>query len=135
MEERTIVEKIVSRELPAAIVYDSEQVIAFADHDPINFGHLLIAPTKPYKTFLDLPEAVFLEIHEVARDLYRRLEAKYQPDGIGFMQNNGTYPDFNALDHYHLHILPRFKGDQFGWKTSELGIQAIESLQASVNDL
>ncbi|GAD03592.1 HIT family protein [Agarivorans albus] len=135
MEESTIVEKIVSRELPAAIVYESDAVIAFADHDPINFGHILIAPKKPYKTFLELPAEVFGEINEVAKDLYKRLEAKYSPDGIGFMQNNGTYPDFNALDHYHLHIFPRFKGDKYGWVTSEIGIQTVKSLRESIADL
>jgi len=122
----TIVENIVSRELPAAIIFESENVIAFADHDPINIGHILIAPKKPFKTLLDLPENIELEINEIARDLYKRLEEKYSPDGIGFMQNNGTYPDLNALDHYHLHIFPRFLGDKYGWVTSEIGIQSVE---------
>ncbi|TPA52599.1 HIT domain-containing protein, partial [Vibrio parahaemolyticus] len=37
----TIVEQIVNREIDSVIVYESDQVIAFADHDPINFGHIL----------------------------------------------------------------------------------------------
>ncbi|MQC53389.1 HIT family protein, partial [Vibrio parahaemolyticus] len=30
----TIVEQIVNREIDSVIVYESDQVIAFADHDP-----------------------------------------------------------------------------------------------------
>jgi len=48
------------------------------------------------------------------------------------LQNNG---EFNELSHYHLHIFPRFEGDQFGWKSSELGIQSMEKLRESLKNL
>ena len=128
----TIVEKVVSREIEAVIVYESDNVIAFADHNPINFGHILICPTPPYANYIDLPEGVLTEIHSVARQVYRRIEEAFKPDGISFLQNNG---DFNELSHYHLHIFPRFEGDQFGWLSSELGIQSIERLHESLKHL
>lgn len=128
----TIVEQIVSRELEAVIVYESEHVIAFADHDPINFGHILICPTYPYASFVDLPEKITNEINLVAKDLYRRIDKLFKPDGISFLQNNGT---FNELSHYHLHIFPRFKDDKFGWKSSGLGIQTIEKLAEALKDI
>lgn len=128
----TIVEKIVSREIEAVIVYESDDVIAFADHNPINFGHVLICPTHPYTNYIDLPEGVLTEIHSVARQVYRRIEEAFKPDGISFLQNNG---EFNELSHYHLHIFPRFEGDQFGWQSSELGIQSMEKLRESLKHL
>lgn len=131
----TIVEQIVNREIDAVIVYESDRVIAFADHDPINFGHILICPKLPYRTFIDLPEPVFLEISDVARDLYQRIEAKFHPNGISLMQNNGEAPYFNELDHYHLHIFPRFHDDKFGWVSSELGIQTVDTLRESLKGL
>lgn len=128
----TLVEQIVSREIEAVIVYESAKVIAFADHDPINFGHLLISPTLPYENFIDVPEPVFAEINAVARSLYLRLDAKFSPDGISFIQNNGK---FNDLGHYHLHVFPRFDGDKFGWRSSQLGIQNINDLRQSLAGL
>ena len=128
----TIVEKIVRREMEAVIVYESDDVIAFADHNPINFGHILICPTHPYTNYIDLPEGVLTETHSVARQVYRRIEEAFKPDGISFLQNNGA---FNELSHYHLHIFPRFEGDQFGWQSSELGIQSIEKLHEPLKHL
>ncbi len=128
----TIVERICKGELEAAIVYQSEQVIAFADHDPINFGHVLICPVKPYHSLPDLPDAVHHEIQRVAKCLYAAIDAKYSPAGISFIQNNGAC---NELDHYHLHIFPRFNDDQFGWTCSEIGIQSIDSLRESMQGL
>ncbi|WP_462160586.1 HIT family protein [Pseudoalteromonas maricaloris] len=103
----TVVEQIVARNIEAVIVYESEQVIAFADHDPINFGHILICPKSPYETLLQVPESILAEIHRVARDLYVRIERKFSPDGITLVQNNGH---FNELSHYHLHIFPAISG-------------------------
>jgi histidine triad (HIT) family protein len=125
----TIVEQIVAREIDAAIIYESEKVIAFADHDPINLGHILICPIHPYETFIDLPSEVHEEIAYVAKDLYRRLENLFKPDGISFIQNNGK---FNDLSHYHLHIFPRFHGDGFGWQSSNIGVQSIDKLRHSL---
>ncbi|WP_283130894.1 HIT family protein [Enterovibrio norvegicus] len=125
----TIIEQIVARELDAVIVYESPDVIAFADHEPINAGHLLIAPVRPYQTFIELPEHINDEIQRVAKDLYQRIENLYSPDGITFMQNNGA---FNDLGHYHLHIFPRFEEDGFSWVSTNLGVQSIETLKKSL---
>ncbi len=64
----TIVEKIVAREIDTVIVCKSEFVIAFADHDPINLGNILICPIQPYESFIDLPRVIHNEINDVAKD-------------------------------------------------------------------
>lgn len=128
----TLVEQIASRELDAVIVYESERVIAFADHEPINFGHIIIAPKYPYASFIDLPDDIISEINQVAKLLYNRIESKFSPNGISFIQNNG---EFNDLSHYHLHIFPRFEGDGFGWTSASSGVQSIEVLQESLAGL
>ncbi|WP_221076775.1 HIT family protein [Agarivorans aestuarii] len=60
----TLVERIVRREVEAVIIHESENVIAFADHDPINFGHILICPVKPYESFIELTDEVHDEIQK-----------------------------------------------------------------------
>lgn len=122
----TIVEQIVAGDIPAAIVYQSPTVIAFMDHDPINEGHILICPVAPICNFPDVPEPVMQEIYRVAKALYRQLETKYQPEGISFIQNNGHC---NELDHFHLHIFPRLKGDGFAWSSYGLGQQETDQLR------
>ncbi|MNG37618.1 hypothetical protein D3C84_1250300 [compost metagenome] len=36
----------------------------------------------------------------------------FQPDGITICQNGGK---FNYLNHYHMHLIPRYEGDGFTW--------------------
>ena len=80
----------------------------------------------PFCDFIDVPEDVMAEVLTVARDIYRKIVKKYSPDGITFMQNNGSC---NELGHYHLHIFPRFENDGFGWLCSEIGVQDIKQLE------
>jgi len=36
----------------------------------------------------------------------------FKPHGVTTCANGGK---FNELSHYHLHIIPRYKGDGFTW--------------------
>src|SRR5258706_345640 len=43
----TLFEKIVSRQIPAQIVYEDDRVLAFRDVNPQAPTHILIVPKKP----------------------------------------------------------------------------------------
>lgn len=53
----TIFAKIISGELPAAIVYQDDLVTAFRDIQPLAPTHILIVPNKTIATSNDLTEA------------------------------------------------------------------------------
>ncbi|WP_373467403.1 HIT family protein [Serratia fonticola] len=53
-----IVYSISSRILDSYIIYESEVVICFFDHMPINDGHILICPKEHYDNIMDLPEDI-----------------------------------------------------------------------------
>lgn len=42
--------------------------------------------------------------------LSKVIKELYHPDGITICQNGGV---FNELTHYHMHIVPRYKGQSF----------------------
>src|SRR5262245_42542014 len=44
---KTLFEKIIAREIPATIVYEDDQVLAFRDIKPQAPVHVLIIPKKP----------------------------------------------------------------------------------------
>jgi hypothetical protein len=49
MQEKTIFQKIIDREIPATIVYEDEKLCAFLDINPIQKGHVLLVPKEPYQ--------------------------------------------------------------------------------------
>lgn len=52
----TIFSKIIAREIPAKIIYEDDQVLAFHDIDPKAPVHFLVIPKKPIATLNDLTE-------------------------------------------------------------------------------
>ena len=53
----TIFNKIINREIPADIIYETDDVIAFKDVNPVASTHVLIIPKKNIPTLNDIQEA------------------------------------------------------------------------------
>lgn len=47
--------KIVNKEIPANIVYEDDQFLAFLDINPLSPGHTLVIPKKHYRWVWDIP--------------------------------------------------------------------------------
>jgi histidine triad (HIT) family protein len=109
---KTLFERIIARELPASIVYEDDQVVAFRDIRPQAPVHVLIVPRKPIPRIADARTEdqpalghLLLKAAEVADKL-----GLTQP-GFRLVFNNG--PDAGeAVPHLHCHILG---GRPLGW--------------------
>lgn len=100
----TLFEKIIQREIPADIVYEDDQVLAFKDINPAAPTHVLVIPKKAIPRVAEAdPEdqlllgRLLLKAAEVAKTL--KLE-----NGFRLVINNG--PDGGeSVPHMHCHIL------------------------------
>ena len=109
---KTLFERIVAREIPAAIVYEDELVLAFQDIKPQAPTHVLIVPKKPIPRMTEATAEdqrvighLLLKAAEVARQL------GVAKSGFRLVFNNG--PDAGeAVPHLHCHILG---GRPMGW--------------------
>lgn len=106
----TIFTKIINREIPAEILYESDSVIAIIDIMPIHFGHALIIPKKEYKNFLEVPEAELGNLMTVTQRVARALVQAFDLEGFNFFANNGEVAGQSVL-HFHIHVTPRYKDD------------------------
>lgn len=108
----TIFSKIINREIPADIVYEDDDVVAFKDINPQAPVHVLIVPRKPIPTLDDLqPEDASL----VAK-LYLAAQHIAREQGIA-EAGYRTLINCNAeggqvVFHLHLHLLG---GRTMGW--------------------
>ena len=122
--------KIVEKKLESNIVYESNNIIAFLDIDPINEGHVLIVPKKHYLDIEELPKNILEEIMELSQKTVRALKKIYNPSGYSIMQNGGK---FNDIGHFHLHIFPRYQNDGFGWKCNESTINVSKEISDKIS--
>jgi histidine triad (HIT) family protein len=101
---KTLFEKIVAREIPAAIVYEDDSVLAFRDIHPQAPTHILIVPKKLIPRIAEaeaddqkLLGHLLLKASEVAKQL--DLETGYR-----LVINNGA-DGGETVPHLHVHIL------------------------------
>jgi histidine triad (HIT) family protein len=105
--------RILQGEMPAAKVFEDEQVLAFLDVFPQSRGHTLVVPKIQARNLLDIdPEALSALIVRVQR-VASAVRKALQPDGITLSQFNGTAGG-QTVFHLHFHIIPRWQGQPLG---------------------
>lgn len=95
---------------PVNVVYENDYVCCILDIEPHSEGHTLILPKKHYKELEELDFETAYEIMTASMTISKALKKLVNPDGITICQNGGTFDD---LTHYHMHVIPRFKGEPF----------------------
>ena len=108
----TIFSKIIRKEIPAQIVYEDDEVLAFRDINPQAPVHILIIPKKQIATLNDLrPEDAPLigKLYLVAGQLAS--EMGFAEDGYRTVFNCNSHGG-QEVYHLHLHLLA---GRQMNW--------------------
>lgn len=102
--------KIINGELPSYKVYENDNTLAFLDINPVNPGHTLVVPKKHAHNIFDISPEDWAAVTETARVLSIAIEKALEADGVNIAMNNREHAG-QVVDHPHLHIIPRFKGD------------------------
>lgn len=101
---------LANKNLPVQVVFEDEYVCCFLDHEPFNEGHIMILPKKHVYDLEELDENTANSIMKASILSSKALKKQFNPDGITICQNGGV---FNELTHYHMHVVPRYKGQSF----------------------
>jgi len=78
---------------------------------PYTSGHLMIAPNKHTSQLSELDESAADEMWRLARSVESIFTKIYRPDGLNIGMNLGEAAGAGIVDHLHLHMLPRWRGD------------------------
>ena len=102
--------KIANGEIPTNTVYEDADFRVILDANPANPGHSLVLPKKHGADIFELDEETVAKAHAVARKTAEAVKAAVNADGVNILQNNGAAA-WQSVMHYHIHVIPRFKGD------------------------
>lgn len=105
--------RIVAGSAPASVVYRDDDVFAFMDIRPFNVGHVLVVPVHHAAYLADLDLDVGGKLFRIAQqiaDATRR--SGIRCEGINLFLADGAIAGQEVF-HTHLHVIPRFDGDEF----------------------
>ncbi len=106
--------KILVGEAEGSFVYRDEVCAAFMDIQPVNPGHLVVI--RHAASLADLKEEEGAQIFRVAQRLAAALrQSGVKCEGVNFLLADGEAA-LQEVFHIHLHVLPRYPGDGFGFR-------------------
>jgi histidine triad (HIT) family protein len=106
--------KIVRGEIPASVVLETDDAVAFLDIHPVIKGHTLLVPKAHHPHLAELPPEVAAHVASQLPALCRAVQKATGADGYNVIVNNGRAAG-QTIDHVHWHIIPRFLDDPVNW--------------------
>jgi len=92
--------KIINKEIPAHIVAEDTDNIAFLDINPLAEGHVLVVPKKEVDYYFDLEQQDFTRLNLFAKKVAKAIEASVSCQRIGVAVVGLEIP------HTHIHLVP-----------------------------
>ena len=125
--------RIIRREIPAVIVHEDAQVIAFMDAGQVNPGHVLVATKRQVETVMELEEAEAAHLFAIATRVAKAVQAAFEPEGMTLLQTNKP-AGWQTVPHVHIHVLPRYAGDgaELVWPRKEPGLETLRAYAARI---
>src|SRR5688572_27218496 len=125
--------KILRGEMPAARVFEDDDVLAFMDVFPQAKGHTLVIPKhSTARNFLEEEPQVIGPLMLGVQRVARAVRAALRPDGLVITQFNGATAG-QTVYHLHFHIIPRWEGVALG-RHGE-GMADAEELKALASEI
>ena len=125
--------RIVSGELPATVVYEDDNSVAFLDHRPLFHGHTLLVPREHVETLGELSSKLVGPYFEAAQLLSRAVESAMDAEGTFVAMNNRVS---QSVPHLHVHVVPRRKKDGlkgFFWpRTKYISDEEMEEVKKKI---
>jgi ATP adenylyltransferase len=93
------------------IVCRSDLAFVVLNKYPYNNGHFMVVPCRHVDTLEALTPAEMAELMRLTALGMRAVRETMRPDGFNFGANIGEAAGAGVKDHFHLHVVPRWNGD------------------------
>lgn len=122
--------KIVSGDIPSNTIYENSEFKVIMDASPAAKGHVLVLPKEHYKDIYDIDAETAGKLFQLAAVVARALKEVLNCDGLNILQNNGVIAG-QTVFHFHMHLIPRYEGDDVTVKWEGHSMDADEMDQLS----
>ena len=96
----SIFTKIINREIPAFILHEDDNHLAFLDVNPLAYGHTLVIPKVELDYIFDLPAEKLQSLIAFSQEVAKMLKMEIPCKKIGMTVIGLEVP------HVHIHLIP-----------------------------
>ena len=103
--------KIISGEIPAKILTETKNSVAFMDAFPLTKGHSLVVPKKHYEKVQDIPSEENTDLFSTVQKVLSKVDTVTGSTLVAI--HNGKEAG-QEIPHVHVHLIPRSESDGAG---------------------
>ncbi|KAG0379174.1 Adenosine 5'-monophosphoramidase [Mortierella sp. AD032] len=122
--------RIIKREIPSKVLFETEHSLAFLDIGPLSEGHTVVIPKHHAQFLHELPDAEMADLLPTAKKVALAIGCK----DYNILQNNGRLAH-QAVDHVHFHVIPKPSAEEglvMDWKVQETSGDKLEELRKRI---
>lgn len=123
----TIFSKIVAGEIPAHVVAETTEFLAFLDVNPLVMGHVLVIPKKEIDYIFDMDDESYFGLTLFAKIVANGLKEAFPCKKVGVAVIGLEVP------HVHIHLIPMNNVSDMNFSREKLSVSEEELAEAAVN--
>ena len=116
----SIFSKIISKDIPAAIVAEDDNFIAILDIAPLVRGHVLVVPKIEVDKIFDVSDEVLSKMLVFAKPIAKAIEQAFDCNRCGIAVIGLEVP------HAHMHLVPIQSADDLNFTRTKLKVTPAE---------
>ncbi|MBL4668814.1 MAG: HIT family protein [Flavobacteriales bacterium] len=116
----SIFTKIINKEIPAYIIEENDDFIAFLDVFPLAKGHTLVIPKKQVDYIFDLDEKTYTDLWKFSQKISVKVNAAIECKRIGVAVIGLEVP------HAHIHLVPLNSVEDINFSRPKLKLKESE---------
>lgn len=120
--------RIINHEIPAYKVYEDDKFLAFLDISQATKGHTLVIPKIHYNSMEDIDPILAGELFSLTVKLANKIAKALGVNNYNIINNKGPLAG-QTVEHFHIHIIPRYQKDDIQIKFSTNNTEQEEFLK------
>jgi len=96
---------------PPGIIFRSRHSFCILNAFPYNNGHVMIAPTRHVRELSQLRDNELLDLFKSINTAKEVIDRALKPEGYNIGINLSRHAGAGITGHFHVHIVPRWRGD------------------------
>ena len=128
--------KLSNGDIPTNALYEDDVVKVIFDLNPASKGHVLILPKNHFDDIYSMDDATAAHVFQVAVKVAKAMKETLGCEGLNIVQNNGEIAG-QTVFHFHMHIIPRYKGDtaNIKWVQNEVDQAVVDEIISKAKGL
>jgi histidine triad (HIT) family protein len=122
--------QIIAGRAPCAKIDEDATTFTFLDLFPVTEGHTLVVTKSHFENLFEASDEELAGVIATSRRVAEALRATIAPDGLSVIQLNGAAAG-QTVFHYHMHLMPRWHGQEFKLHSRVRGNEAALDVTAA----